>query len=67
MDIEIKELSVSHKLCVVTIRKGYAYACTWAIEKDNKDEIVSPTIQQVKEAWKEERTSFQKFNGNRFV
>ncbi|RKJ75065.1 DUF4028 domain-containing protein [Butyricicoccus sp. 1XD8-22] len=63
MDIEIKYLIPTHMLCIVTTRKGYSYACTWAIERDEKGEIISPTIEQVEEAWRNNRQSFSKYNG----
>ncbi len=66
MNIEIINLQETHKLCVVTTRKGYSYGCTWAIEKDEDGTITSPTIEQVKEAWKEDKSSFSKYNGRYF-
>ncbi|QST02559.1 hypothetical protein IMZ31_24220 (plasmid) [Pontibacillus sp. ALD_SL1] len=63
MYIEIKEFSDTHKLCVVTTKRGYSYACTWALEKNQDGTIISPTVEQVKEAWKTDRTSFEKYNG----
>ena len=63
MQINIKKLTETHSLCVVTTRKGYSYACSWAVEKDETENVISPTVDQVKEAWKENRNSFDRFNG----
>lgn len=63
MDIEIKGFSDTHKLCVVTTKRGYSYACLWATEKDENENIISPTLQQVKDAWRNNRRSFDKYNG----
>jgi hypothetical protein len=52
---------------VVTTKKGYSYACTWAIEKDEKQGIVSLTMEQVIKVWREDRKDFEKYNGIHYV
>lgn len=45
-------------ICIVETRKGYQYATDWANEYDEKGILISPTIEQVKDAWREDRRSF---------
>lgn len=62
MNIEIKDFSHSHKLCIVTNRRGYSYCCLWAMEKDKDGKVVtSPTIEQVRQAYKEDKNDFQPY------
>lgn len=63
VQIDILDFQETHKLCVITTRKGYSYASDWAIEKDKMGNITSPTKEQVKQAWREDRSSFAKYNG----
>lgn len=63
MDIKIMDFQETHKLCIVTNGKGYSYGCTWAIEKDSTGEVTSPTVDQIKDAWKTNRNSFSRYNG----
>lgn len=67
MRINILDFTNSHKLCVVTTRKQYSYACTWAVEKDREGNVLSPTIDQVREAWNTDKSDFERYNGMHFV
>lgn len=60
---EIKGFSESHMLCVVTTRRGYSYACTWALERNDMDQVISPTIEELQRAWYEDKSDFDRYNG----
>jgi hypothetical protein len=57
MQIKITDYSDSHYLVIVTTRKGYSYATTWAKMNNPLAE------QEVKQAWKENRKNFDPWYG----
>ena len=48
--------------CTVQTKKGFQYSCIWANEYNHFGELVSPTIEQVNEAWKNNRNSFEAYS-----
>ncbi|MDQ0174395.1 DUF4028 family protein [Bacillus chungangensis] len=67
MKVNIADFSNTHKLCIVETRKGYQYACTWSVEKNVKGEVTSPTSEQVKDAWRENRNDFEPYAGRMYL
>ncbi|MFL1672479.1 hypothetical protein [Paenibacillus dendritiformis] len=57
MQVQIQEYTETHYLVIVTTRKGYSYASTWA---KGGQEL---TKQDVINAWKENRRAFEPWYG----
>ncbi|MFB0831528.1 hypothetical protein ACEU2D_18235 [Brevibacillus laterosporus] len=58
--------SEEHIACIVTTKKGYSYGCSWTIERDEEGQIVSPTKNQVEEAWRTDRSNFVPYYPNAY-
>ncbi len=56
--IEIKTIwgSTDHRVAVVTTRRGFCYACTYAVGDDGLSEA------KVLEDWKNDRRAFRPYN-----
>ncbi|MCR8987707.1 hypothetical protein NW801_22205 [Brevibacillus laterosporus] len=67
-DIVIREHAHSedHLACIVTTKRGFSYGCSWAIERDERGQIISPTKSQIEKAWKTDRSNFFPFIPNSY-
>lgn len=55
---EILNYSNTHTITRVITASGRQYEGMWAIARDEEDNIISPTIEEVKTEWKQNRKSF---------
>ncbi|MFS0783324.1 hypothetical protein [Bacillus sp. 1P06AnD] len=61
MDITISDYTKDHTI-VSVIHRGRQYGTTWAKEYNDTGSLISPTIEQVKEAFEEDRSNFELYS-----
>lgn len=62
MDISINFNYTKTHAFVTIIHRGYQWQAEWAKEWNEMGDVVSPTEDQVKEAFLEDRNSFDKYS-----
>lgn len=61
MQVEIKDYNKTHAI-VSIVHRGKQYGTLWAKETNSDGVLISPTVKQAQEAFKEDKRNFDPYN-----